>query len=178
MCSSDLYMTFFYRDSDYQTSVYYQPHKYDDRQKDVWGYSLRSEGHGFYGGNKDYRPLKSIRIYSFYAKKFSEYTLINPVITNFRHGDHSNDSSNLLEAEMTITYESVKYSKGFVSEATFGDSMLLLYDRVPSSLTAGVTKSIFGPGGLIDTAGSVLTDLSEGNAIGADRKSTRLNSSH
>lgn len=171
------YMSFYYRDSDYQTPIYSQPHKYDDRQKDAWGYGLRTQQtqeidlQG--AGSSDYHPLKAIRIYSFYRKRFSEYTLINPIITSFRHGEHSNEGSNLLEHEMTVQYEAVKYSVGYVSPDNFGDSMLLLYDMTPSSLSAGGTRSIFGTGGLIQTIDNTINDLANGNYAAAFLKINR-----
>lgn len=162
------YYSYYYRDSDYQLPLYGQDHKYNSRQRTAWGYGLRDQGQGPVGDSKkDYHPLKAIRIYSFYNKKFSEYILVNPVITAFRHGEHTSEGSGLLEHEMTISYESVKYSIGYVSSATFGDSMLLMYDRKKSSLSAGVTRSIFGAGGLINTLDNVTNDLAGGNYIGA-----------
>lgn len=170
------YMSFYYRDSDYTTPIYAQPHKYNDRLKDGWGYGLRTQqgNYGFQVNNtNEYRPLKAIRIYSFYRKRFSEYMLVNPVITSFRHGEHTNEGSNLMEHEMTVAYESVKYSVGYVSPDNFGDSMLLLYDMTPSKLSAGGTKSIFGSGGLIQTIDNTISDLASGNYAAAFLKINR-----
>ncbi len=167
------YMSFFYRDSEYDPALYAQDHKYAERTKEDWGYGLRSEFQIFGEGGTDYHPIKAIRIFSFTQGRFSEYMLVNPVITAFRHGEHTNDGSNLLEHEMTVSYEAVKYYKGYVTEDTFGDSMLLLYDRTPSSLTAGSTRSIFGPGGLVGTIDSALGDLADGNFLGAFAKINR-----
>lgn len=170
------YMSFYYRDSDYTTPIYAQPHKYNDRLKDGWGYGLRTQqgNYGFQVNNtNEYRPLKAIRIYSFYRKRFSEYMLVNPVITSFRHGEHTNEGSNLMEHEMTVAYESVKYSVGYVSPDNFGDSMLLLYDMTPSKLSSGGTKSIFGTGGLIQTIDNTITDLASGNYAAAFLKINR-----
>jgi hypothetical protein len=114
------YMSFYYRDSDYQTPIYNQEHKYSDRQKDSWGYGLRTQQLNTPPKANAYRPLKAIRIYSFYRKRFSEYMLINPTITSFRHGEHTSEGSGLLEHEMTVQYEAVKYAVGFVSADTFG----------------------------------------------------------
>jgi hypothetical protein len=77
------------------------------------------------------------------------------------------EGSNLLEHEMTITYETVKYYKGKVRKDTFADSLLLLYDNVVSPLSSGVTSSIFGQGGLVNTFDSVINDLASGNFQGA-----------
>ena len=166
------YMSFYYRDSDYQTPVYNQDHKYSDRQKSAWGYGLRTQQDGL-KPKANYRPLKAIRIYSFYRKRFSEYMLINPTITSFRHGEHTSEGSSLLEHEMTVQYEAVKYAVGFVSADTFGDSMLLLYDRIPSALSAGSTRSIFGSGGLLGTIDSTFQDLANGNYAAAFLKINR-----
>jgi hypothetical protein len=166
------YMSFYYRDSDYQTPLYNQTHKYENRQKEAWGYGLRTQQDGKQP-RADYRPLKAIRIYSFYRKRFSEYMLINPTITSFRHGEHTSEGSGLLEHEMTVQYESVKYSVGYVSPDNFGDSMLLLYDLTPSSLSAGGTRSVFGAGGLIQTIDNTVNDLANGNYAAAFLKINR-----
>jgi hypothetical protein len=170
------YMSFYYRDSDYQTPIYSQDHKYVDRQKDAWGYGLRTQQTQEIDliGSSDYHPLKAIRIYSFYRKRFSEYTLINPIITAFRHGEHSNEGSNLMEHEMTVQYEAVKYAVGYVSPDNFGDSMLLLYDMTPSSLSRGGSiRSVFGTGGLIQTINNTVNDLANGNYAAAFLKINR-----
>jgi len=171
------YMSFYYRDSDYQTPIYNQDHKYVDRQKDAWGYGLRTQQDG-QQPVANYKPLKAIRIYSFYRKRFSEYMLINPTITSFRHGEHTNEGSGLLEHEMTVQYEAVKYAVGYVSPDNFGDSMLLLYDMSPSSLSAGSTRSIFGAGGLVQTIDNTFTDLANGNYAAAFLKINRANQTY
>ena len=166
------YMSYFYQDSLHDPALYGQDHKYKARQQDEWGYGLRPIEF-FTNAAPDYHPIKAIRIFSFTQGRFSEYMLINPVITSFKHGEHTAEGSNLLEHEMTISYEAVKYFKGYVTEDTFGDSLLLLYDRTPSSLTAGATRSIFGPGGLVGTIDSALADLAQGNVAGAFAKINR-----
>jgi hypothetical protein len=166
------YMSFYYRDSDYQTPIYNQDHKYADRQKDAWGYGLRTQQDGLQP-KVNYRPLKAIRIYSFYRKRFSEYMLINPTISSFRHGEHTSEGSGLMEHEMTVQYEAVKYAVGYVSPDTFGNSMLLLYDLTPSALSAGSTRSIFGAGGLVQTIDNTFQDLANGNYAAAFLKINR-----
>jgi hypothetical protein len=159
------YMSFYYRDSEYDPAQYTLNHKYYARSKEGWGYNLRNEFENPSENlrNTSYHPLKAIRIYSLMGKKFSEYMLINPIITSFRHGEHSNEGgTGLLEHEMVITYEQVKYRKGKVSKETLGDSMLLLYDNVQSpGLTGG--RSIFGTGGFVETLDNVTNDLANGN---------------
>lgn len=169
------YMSFFYRDSDYEPALYRQNHKYEPRQKENWGYGIRGDtGFTPLGSSPaNYNPIKAINIFNFTQGRFSEYMLINPTITAFKHGEQTSDGSALLEHEMTVVAETVKYYKGYVTEDTFGDSMLLLYDRTPSSLTAGSTRSIFGPGGLVGTVDAALEDLADGNFLGAFQKINR-----
>jgi hypothetical protein len=158
------YMSFYYRDGDYQLGQYLQPgnSKYDKRNKDGWGFNPRPSFDVAYNGT-NYNPLRAIRIFSFSLGRFSEYVLINPIITSFRHGEHNNEGSNLLEHEMVVNYETVKYFKGAVTQDNFSDSFLLLYDNAQSPLKTGVTSSVFGTGGLVDTLDNVMADLSTGN---------------
>ena len=158
------YMSFYYRDGDYQLGQYLQPgnSKYDARNKDGWGYNPRPSFNAAFQ-SPNYNPLRAIRIFSFSQGRFSEYVLINPIITSFRHGEHTNEGSNLLEHEMVVNYETVKYFKGAVTQDNFSDSFLLLYDNAQSPLKTGVTSSVFGTGGLVDTLDNVMADLATGN---------------
>jgi hypothetical protein len=61
----------------------------------------------------DEKFFTSIQLYSIYgAKKFSEYTLVNPIITQFNHDSHDHSQSDILENTMQIQYETVKYAEG------------------------------------------------------------------
>jgi hypothetical protein len=169
------YYSYFFRDSDYQNSVYSAQHRYNPLQAKNWGYTPRNTS-GL-GGNK-IQFIKAIRIYSLQQKRFSEYTLINPVITAFKHGDHrADDVQGLLSNEMTVSFEAVKYASGYVipgeTVAGFGD---LHYDKTPSPLTpaGGGTRSILGPGGVIATADSIVDDLADGNIGSAIVKGARV----
>lgn len=166
------YYSYYYRDSDYNETVYAAPHKYDVRQQQAWGYQPRQ-----YPGSapNTQQYIRAIRIYSLHQKRFSEYTLINPVITSFRHGDHQNGANELMQHEMTIQYEAVKYKYGYVSKNTVSGFADLHYDHVPSPLTpaGGGTKSILGPGGLLSAIDEVTNDLSDGNLLAAAFKGYR-----
>jgi len=165
------YYSYYYRDSDYQETVYAAPHKYDVRQQQSWGYQPRQ-----YPRNQNTQQyIRAIRIYSLHQKRFSEYTLINPVITAFRHGDHQNGVSELMQHEMTIQYETVKYRYGYVSKNTVSGFADLHYDHTPSPLTpaGGGTRSILGPGGLLSSIDEVTNDLAEGNLLAAAFKGFR-----
>jgi hypothetical protein len=107
--------------------------------------------------------INAIRIYSMHQKRFSEYTIINPIITSYRHGTHQNGQDGTMENTMTISYESVLYAGGSTRVARgFAD---LHYDKTPSPLTpaGGGTNSILGPGGIVSTLDEVIVD-------GSDRK--------
>jgi hypothetical protein len=166
------YYSYYYRDSDYQNSVYTSAHKYSSRQSQEWGYSPRNYPNSNPGTQQF---IRAIRIYSLHQKRFSEYTLINPTITNFRHGEHANGENNLMTHEMTVAYETVKYAHGYASKNTINGFADLHYDHTPSPLTpaGGGTASILGPGGLLSTIDDVTTDLASGNILGAALKTAR-----
>lgn len=159
------YYRYYFRDSDHAEPAYTTEHKYLPQQY-TFGYTRRSE---------DYRPyIRNIRIYSLHRRLFSEYTLINPIIKSFRHGQHSNaGESTPLQHEMTVEFENILYKSGVAADGAFGFAKLK-YDTTPSPLrTAGRTRSIFGEGGLLDTAGSVLGDIERGDYLSAIFKTAR-----
>ena len=102
--------------------------------------------------------IQAIRIYSLHQKRFSEYTLINPIITSYRHGTHQNGQDGTMENVMTISYETVLYASGSARVARgFAD---LHYDKSPSPLTVagGGTNTILGPGGIVNALDEVIAD--------------------
>lgn len=157
------YYSYYYRDADHQESQYLDPHRYESRPAQNWGFSPKS----FDAKVPNY--IKAIRIYSLHQKSFSAYTLIRPMITSFAHGQHTAGNYELMEHSMTVAYEAVHYTTGSVREGTvvgFGD---LHYDKSPSPLTSlgGGTTSILGPGGLIQSSGDFINNLQNGNFLGA-----------
>ena len=110
-----------------------------------------------------------IKIYSLYQKKYTEYWLVNPVIESFEHDRHDYaDSAGLLENNMAVRFETVKYRSGLIAgdgPTGFGTTH---YDKTASPLTpqGGGTTSIFGPGGLVDAAGTIGSDLASGSLKG------------
>lgn len=160
------YLKHYYRDSDYSLNTYQIPHKYSQQQVSGFGYSP-----------KQAIPfLRSIRLYSLHQKRFSEYILINPIIKSFRHGNHAQDKvGDTMQHEMIIEYESVLYNGGRTSLGNPRGFAMLHYDTMPSPITpaGGGARSIFGPGGLIDTGKDVLEDISSGNYGAALFKAAR-----
>jgi len=149
------YMSHYYRDSDYGETLYKQNTKYNERQTENWGYlPAKYNNHGAVE-----KILDSIRIYSLHQKRFTEYVLINPMITNFSHGQHNySEGTGLLENSMTVTYETVLYNYGSIGVGGEPNGFATLnYDKTPSPLTpqGGGTTSILGPGGLLDAANGI-----------------------
>lgn len=156
------YYSYYYRDADHQEVIYHQDHKYNKRQEQNWGYTPLSST-----AAQNY--INAIRIYSLHQKEFSSYTLINPTITSFQHGQHTSGSYDTMEHSMTVAYEAVQYAKGPVSEGTVTGFSTIHYDHSASPLTSlgGGTTSILGPGGLVEGVGDVVTNLQNGNFVGA-----------
>ena len=153
------YYGHYYGDASQVESVYSAAYKYAPSVLNNWGFRA--------GNQLPY--FSAIRIYQLHQKQFSEYILINPVITEFQHGQMTAGDSEPVDHKMTVQFETVKYAKGQVSSNTvkgFGD---LHYDRTPSPLTpaGGGTQSIVGPGGLLNAVDDVVTDLAGGNLLGA-----------
>lgn len=127
------YYTYYYRDSDYESALYRAPSTYDLRQRTKWGYSPR---------NASLVPfLRDIQIFSLNQKRFTEYRLINPMITGWRHGEHrAADAGGTLECSMTLSYETVKYRTGYVNPADVNGFSLLHYDTSPSPISTSTTN--------------------------------------
>jgi len=131
------YYSYYYRDADWNENIYQAASKYNERQNQSWGYAPRQ-----YPASSPatQQYLSAIRIYSLHNKRFAEYTIINPIITSFQHGEHSQGGdSGTLENTMTIQYQAVKYQYGDVSEDTVTGFAMLQYDTRPSPL--GTTTS-------------------------------------
>lgn len=126
------YYSYYYRDSDWNDSIYAAPTKYSPRQQQTWGYTPRQTPAS---NPATQQFLSAIRIYSLHNKKFAEYTLLNPTITQFQHGDHANSNdAGTLENTMTVQFQAVKYQYGQVSEDTVTGFATLSYDTRESPL--------------------------------------------
>jgi len=128
----------------------------ESRTSNDWGYTAKQ--------NEPF--IKKITIYSLHQKKFSSYSLMNPVIKSFQHGEHQyGASSEGMQNSMTVEYESVLYSQGKVVEDQIPGFLDLRYDVHPSPLipAGGGTASIAGQGGLLETINQVGDDIQQGN---------------
>lgn len=164
------YYSYYYTDAKHTESIYRADHKYNGRRPTTeWGYNS--------GASTPF--LTAIRIYQLHQKRYSEYTLINPIITGWQHGQQTAGDSAPVESTMTVSFETVKYANGFTSSESLKGFADNHYDKSPSPLTpqGGGTSSILGPGGLLDTVGSVGQDLAGGNFLSAAFKTIRASRS-
>jgi hypothetical protein len=146
---------------------------FDYNRRDIYD-NLRSVNEwGYQGtGPSDYKPnfFKDIKIYGLNRGNFVQYTLINPTIIEWAHDqfDYSNGGGTMTN-QMTIKYETVKYQRGQVKGgAVRGFADGAMYDTEPSKLSKpGSTNTIFGQGGLIDAGADIISDLQNGNILGA-----------
>lgn len=156
------YYTYYYRDSDYNSELYGVPHKYEARLRAKWGFSPL---------NRQLIPfLRDIQVFSLHNKRFTEYKLINPIITSWRHGVHDSSPNNeLMTNSMTIAYETVKYRVGTVNPVDVNGFSLLRYDTTPSPISTSVTNINSNAGiiGAVATAGS--QDLARPDGQGSGR---------
>lgn len=126
------YYSYYYRDADWNQNIYTSPTKYTERQQQGWGYSPRQYPSS---SPATQQYINTIKIYSLHNKRFAEYTLINPIITSFQHGEHAQGSeSGTLENTVTIQYQAVKYAYGSVSSDTVSGFASLQYDTKPSPM--------------------------------------------
>lgn len=107
----------------------------------------------------------SIIIYQLTRGEYRSYMLMNPKIISWNHSDMNYNSSDPAESTMSISYESVIYGRGLISNIdTFAKTF---YDKTHSALSiaGGGTVSIFGEGGIADGASSILDDFTN-NRVG------------
>jgi hypothetical protein len=147
----------------------------NDRSVNDWGYIGEAYQDVANNGGRGGKPafFRDISVYGFNQHKFVEYVLVNPMISEWNHDtyDYSEDAG-LMENNMTIQYETVKYYSGAVGESRaanfvqgFADPNY--YDQVQSPLSRpGGTQSILGQGGLLDTGIGIYEDLQTGSVAG------------
>jgi len=157
------YYSYYYADTLNPIEVHRQDYKYVPNSPYDFGFKLRSD-------IPDYKYLQAIRIYSLTHNQFSEYLLVNPIITNFRHPkhDYEGQESAAMTHDMSVNYEGVFYNQGYVDSGEVKGFATLHYDRIRSPLNRiGSRRTIFGAGGLINTASSIITDIGRGNYLSA-----------
>ena len=138
-----------------------------------WGYVGETYNDGTQDSSGKPPFFRDIRITGLDQHKFAQYILINPLITNWSHDQYDYSQSNgVMTNSMLIKYETVKYFSGALSGAKpdvnvqgFADPAH--YDTRKSPLARpGSTATIFGQGGLLDTAEGIMEDLESGSVLG------------
>jgi hypothetical protein len=153
------YYTYYYRDSDYNSTLYQLPHKYQPRNRDSWGFTPR---------NNSLRPfLRNIQIFSLHNKRFTEYLLINPFITSWRHGEHdASRGDGIMENTMQLAYETVKYRTGYINPIDVNGFSLLHYDNTASPISNGASN-VFTDAIISGAVNGATKDLSRPNGTGS-----------
>jgi hypothetical protein len=145
----------------------------DQRTVNDWGYvgESMSDGAVADGGKPPF--FKDITIYGFNQHKYAAYTMINPLITEWNHDTYDySQGGEMMTNQMTIRYETVKYYSGSIGANTRPDPNVAAfadpatYDTTPSAISAGSGASILGPGGLVDSIGTIVDDLQSGSIQG------------
>ena len=111
--------------------------------------------------------FKSVSIYTMARRRFLGYTLINPRIKTWSHGNMDYSASEFAESTMTLEYESVKYSAGQVAYNSPKGFATLHYDSVPSpiSVAGGGVATLTGEGGVLDGLEQIFGNLGSGAAF-------------
>lgn len=116
--------------------------------------------------------FENIEIYVLHQGKFSQFTLVNPKISDWTHDQlDQTDSTKTLVNTMTVMYENVLYKTGkIVKGATPEGFGSIYYDTTPSplSVAGGGTNTLFGSGGLLAGATDILGVLGNKDASPLD----------
>jgi len=100
------------------------------------------------GSSGEKHPFfNSIQVFTMSRQRFVGYTLLNPRITNWSHGDVDYEDGTTVESSMSVEYENVLYSSGTVTQGTPKGFAELHYDYTSSPLTTagGDATSASGP---------------------------------
>ena len=111
--------------------------------------------------------FKSVSIFTMSRRRFQGYTLVNPRIKSWQHGDVAYGENDTVESTMQLEYEAVRYSAGNVTYNTPTGFAELHYDTSPSplSVAGGGVANLLGTGGVLDGLESVFGDISSGAAF-------------
>lgn len=128
--------------------------------------------------NRQKAPFfESIDIYVLHQQKFTQYSLVNPLVTEWSHDTlDQSENSKILTNKMTVAYETVIYSQGDIRRGTAVDQFRAFYDVAPSplSISGNGSKTLFGAGGVIAGAQGVFGSIAQGNIIGAAIQASTL----
>jgi hypothetical protein len=155
------YMGYYYRDRHNEMKQFYDKDPYHTTA------SFNERRYGL-DNNSTVPFFRSIQIYTMARKRFQGYTLVNPIITSWQHGDVDNaGGGQTVEASMNVQYEAVLYSAGSVKVDRPKGFAKLHYDKAPSplSILGGGTATLFGDQGILSGATEIFGDIAGGAAF-------------
>lgn len=158
-----IYYGYYVKDRHLPSSAYaYAKTPYDktDDVKNGFRYGLDSDS--------AYPLFRNVTLYTMGRRRFIGYTLVNPKIITWEHGNRDYAaSSEPAESTMTLEYEAVVYSAGRVSEGSPKGFATLHYDNTPSPLdvAGGGVSNLVGEGGVLEGIEQVFGALGDGSAF-------------
>ncbi len=161
----EAYYRYYIADSKEDTRLSDRPKKYADN-KYIKASSITESFN--YGLNNDQKAgfFDSIEIYQLARKQFTAFQLINPMITDWSHDQVDQTQSKLLENKMTLAYETVQYATGQVKRDSPAGFATIHYDQRPSPIAVNGSNTVFGAGGILDTAGGIFDGLGNTSPLG------------
>lgn len=163
------YFQYYIKDSNYKTPNGSFPKEFTDNKfsSEVYDYGFNS--------NQTVPFFSAINIYVLHQQRFTQYTLINPIITDWSHDYVGYDEGNkTLTNKMTISYETVIYNEGKINQSNKAGGpqfTAIYYDKSPSplSVAGNGSNTLLGPGGVIAGVDAVLgsKNILEAAIIGA-----------
>lgn len=130
------------------------PTSYDDTK-----YSKTDNAYGL--NNYQSTPFfETIDIYVLHQGKFTQMTLVNPIVTEWAHDNlDQSDGAKILSNKMSVAFENVIYRTGgkIVKKSEPEGFAAVYYDTSPSplSVAGNGTKTLFGAGGVIAGASAI-----------------------
>ncbi len=115
--------------------------------------------------------INQIEIFTMSRRRFVGYTLVNPRIKSWNHGDMDYSASDFNESQMTLEFEAVRYSAGDVGYDSPQGFATLHYDSLPSplSVAGGGVSTLLGSGGVLDGLESIFGNIGNGTAFSNPR---------
>lgn len=142
------YFQYYYVDSTYGNKI---SNKSTPIEFENTKYSITDTPYGL--NSTQNKPFfKSIDIFVLHQQNFTQYTLINPLVTDWNHDSLDQaDGVKILTNKMTIAYETVMYKEGKITKSDPERFSSVYYDTSPSPLSIGGngTNTLLGPGGII-----------------------------
>lgn len=135
-----------------------------------WGYMGETYHDGtnlaFSGTGGKPAFFRDITIYGLSQKKFAQWTLVNPLISNW-NGDSYNygEGNGIMTNQMTVEYETVKYYSGTIGAQTPSNSVPGFadpahYDTTPSSITTAEGRgTTYSQGSMVSSTIGTTQDL-------------------